>query len=485
MKFSFAQNLRSGVLWIGSFKTIGQIFIWVNTIIIARFLDPADYGLAGIANLITSFILLIGNFGFGTSIVQRKDLRSIHLNSLFWITCFIAVFFSTLVYLAAPIASSFFKNPKVTPLIQLSAVALFFHTISDIPNSLLLKNLKYKFTGLVDFFSNLLASVSVLILAIKGFGAYSLVFGSIITGFLRFTLACSLDKWLPDIQLTLRGLKGFIKFGGAVVADRVLWYLYSNSDYMILAKKLGAKTFGYYSFAFNVASMPTTKIQPIIFPVLYSSFSVIQDDLPQVREKFLKVIRLAFTLYVMIFCGMFWVSREFISIFLGAKWEPIILVLQILLVIQPLRAVSTIGPALINALGRPDVTAKNMFIFVAIMVPSFLLGSKWGMAGVASMWCIAYPVAFSIVLSINLRVSQIPMKHYLSQLLPGLRLAVVASIVLYLINTLVPHLPFTNEANYLWIGFAGKIVIGTLTYFIIIWFFDRDFLKTILSFVKR
>ncbi len=485
MDFHFAKNIKSGVFWIGSLKTVGQVFVWINTIIIARFLDPADYGLAGMAILITSFIHLIGNFGFGASIIQKKDLREIHLHSLFWITFLMGLFFAILIYFTAPVTAMFFKNPKVIPLLRLSVVGLFFTIISDIPNNLLLRDLKYKYAGIVDFVSNLLSSVTVLVLAISGFGAFSLIIGIIMTGFLRFVLACLSNHWIPRIQFTIHGLRGYVKFGGAIVADRVLWYLYSNSDYMILARKLGAKSFGYYSFAFNLATTPISKIQPIIFPVLYSSFSMIQDDLDQLREQYLKIINFAFTLYMMIFCGIFWVSREFVTLFLGAKWEPIILVLQILLIIQPLRGVASIGPALINALGRPDISARNMLIFVAIMVPSFLFGSRWGTVGVSSMWCIAYPFAFFITLSISLRVVKIPMRQYLAQLVPGLRLGFFASAVLYLYSILVPHLPFATDTSYLWISFCGKIVIGALTYLLLLWIFDRNFIKTALKLVKR
>jgi O-antigen/teichoic acid export membrane protein len=325
----------------------------------------------------------------------------------------------------------------------------------------------------------------VLVFAIMGYGAYSLIFGSIITGFLKFVLACLWNFWIPKLQFQTRGLKSFIKFGSAVIIDRILWYLYSNSDYMILAKKLGAVPFGYYSYAFNFASMPTTKIQPIIFPVLYSSFSMIQDDHEQLREQYLKIINYAFKIYVMIFCGMFWVSREFVSLFLGSKWEPIILVLQILLIIQPLRGVSSIGPALINALGKPQVTAKNMFIFVSIMVPSFLFGSKWGMTGVAAMWCIAYPVAYMITLTISLRVAQIPLKQYFSQLVPGFRLALVASVFLYAFSRLVPYFFFTTNANILCISFVGKILLGTISYLVVLWIFDRSFIRYVLSYFKK
>ena len=485
MQFQFNQNIRHGIFWIGSLKTLGQILIWINTIIIARFLDPSDYGLAGMAHLVTSFILLIGSFGFDASIIQKKDLQKVQAYSLFWITFLIGLVFAALVYGTAPMASRFFDNTRLTSLLQLSAVALFFGIISEIPYSLLIKDLRYKRAGFVDLFSALFASILILACAIRGLGAYSLILGSIALGFLKLLLSCALNQWLPRSQFQWHGLKRFLRFGNAIVISRILWYLYDNADYLILAKKLGQIPFGIYSFAFNLASTPTSKIQPIISPVLYSSFAMIQDDPLQSREKFLKIIRVAFACYAMVYCGLFWVSREFVTLFLGAKWLPMVLVLQILLTIQPLRAISSPSPSLINALGKPGVGAWNTFILLIIMVPSFLFGSRWGMVGVSLMWCLVYPVAFIITLQRYMRAAQIPLSRYLLNLLPGARLAAIASIVLYAYSMLVPHLFFATESSHMWGSFIGKVILGTLSYALTLLFFDRALIKMAIDFVRR
>ena len=485
MKFDFTKNLKSGLFWIGLFKTAGQVFIWTNTIIIARFLDPADYGLVGMANLITSFILLIGNFGFGTSLVQKKDLQAIHVHSLFWITAAIGLFSSIVLYFGAPLSASFFENPEVVPILRLSLVALFFNIISDIPAKLLLKNLRYKSSGLTDFASNFIASVSVLILAIKGYGAYSLIVGSIISGVLKFLLACFLEKWYPKFQFQRKGLKGFLTFGGAIVINRILWYAYANSDYVILAKRLGQVSFGLYSFAFNLACMPASKLRPIIYPVLYSSFSQLQDDLPQLREQYLKIVNFSFSFYAMIYCGIFWVCPEFVEIFLGSKWLPIIPVLQILLVVQPLRSISSLSSSVTDALGRPDVGALNMLIFVVIMVPSFAIASYWGMIGVALAWCFIYPIAFIIVMRRALHVSEISLSHYTAQLVSGLKFILFTSVAIFLYKTLLSHLYSTHDIAYVWVSLLGTIFVGTLSNLCVLWFFEKRYINMILSLVKK
>lgn len=483
MTFQFKQNIRSGIFWIGSFKVAGQILLWINTIIIARFLNPADYGLAGMAILVTSFVLLVGSFGFGASIIQRKDLQSAHLHSLFWITLGIGLFISVLVYAISPLVARFFDSPPVAPLLQLSSAALFFSIVSEIPYSLLIKNLRYKSAGAVDLFSNLTANIMVLIFAVRGLGAYSLVLGSVILGFLKLILSCALSRWAPRLQFQGRGLRAFIRFGGAIVASRILWYLYDNADYMILAKRLGKVPFGLYSFAFNLASMPTNKVHPILSPVLYSSFSMIQDDRGQIRERYLAIIQVSFAFYAMIYCGMFWVSREFVSLFLGAKWLPIILVMQILLAVQPFRAIGSFSATLIDALGRPSVGAVNQLILCAIMIPAFLVGSRWGMIGVSAMWCLAYPIAFIIMVARIMKVADIPLRDYFRQLLPGLRLVAFASSALYAFSVILPHM-LSNGTRHEWVSLIGKMALGSASYAFVLLRFERRLLEMALRFLR-
>lgn len=483
MGFDFTANIKSGIFWIGLFKGLGQFFIWISTIIIARFLMPEDYGLVGMVTLITSFILLIGDFGFGTSVVQKKDLKDAHIHSLFWLSFIIGTIFSIILILLAPFASLFFKRTGVTPLLRMSSVALFFFVLSDIPGKLLLKNLNYKAVGLVSFISGLAASACVLLLAVLGFGAFSLVWGNIVLGFLRFFLPCVLGRWHPKLIFQRQGLGVFFSFGGAIVADRLLWYLYSNSDYMILAKKLGERIFGFYSYAFNFACIPISKIQPVLHPVLYSSFSEIQSDIPQVQYQFLKVIRLTFTLFCAVYCGMFWVIHDFVILVLGEKWTPMITTLQILLVIQPLRSIGALTPSLLHALGKPGTGVINMIIFVVIMIPSFYIGSFRGMEGVATAWVVSYPFAFFITYYVSYQVTKIPLTRYLKQLYTGLAITLLMSVSVCLFHYLISFA--SDYAFFLWIRFLSTIIIGALVTFSGLWFIDKNAVNMLLNIMKR
>ncbi len=486
MATDFKQAVKSGLFWLGLFKVIGQAFIWISTILIARFLEPADYGLMGMATLITSFVVLIGDFGLGFSIVQKKELEPVHVHSLFWISAAMGLGFFLVLYILSPLAGKFFENDQVIPILRFSCVSLFFGIIGDIPMKLLLRDLRYKSVGAAEFTSSLTASICTLVFAMKGYGAYSLVWGTIISAILKLCMACCLNPWTPRLIFQTRGLGHFMSFGGNLVASRILWYIYSNADYGILSKRLGTSAFGLYSFAVNFATIPVSKLQPILQPVFFSAFSKIQDDLPRLREEYIKIINVLFPIYATVYCGFFWISPEFVSIFLGQKWEPMIPVLRLLLLIQPLRAIYSGSPPLALVVGRPDVAAKTTLVFTCFMIPAFWVASAWGMEGVAIAWCCVYPFAMLISFSMQIRLVNISLWTLLKQFTSGVKFIIITSLVIGAFKYGLPHIyVFEDQVVHLWVQFLGTILVGIVSNAGVLWFLERQYIDQARTFMKK
>lgn len=483
MKNKLTTQLIDGVVWIGFFKGLGQVFIWLNTLIIARFLEPKDYGLVGMATLITGLIQLISDFGIGLSIVQKRNTSKSHISTLFWIIAAIGLFNFIGVYMLSPIAAAFFNEPAIVQLLRFSGLALFFKALSDIPQKLLLRDLKYKKSGLLDFTANLSSSILVLILAIRGHGAISIIFGSVAQSVISFLGACFFAKWLPQLVFVSKGIMEYLKFGGAIVMDRILWYTYSNSDYLVLAKTLGKYKFGLYSFAFNLASLPAQKIVPILHPVLFSSFSSYQHNLPELNRQFLRLVNLFFNIFGAIYIGIFWTCQEFIPILLGEKWLPIIPILKVLLIIKPLSVVGSFAPSLTRAIGNPNVGVGNMAIACAAMIPSFLFGSQFGIKGITLVWILVYPFIFLITTKRSMKVAQISIFTYLKQLIPGIRNQLIMSIGILLFHFSLDSFEKTESLTIF--KLVGTVFLGSAIWIFCVYRFDAEVWRIIVKLKKK
>ena len=85
---SFIKQAFKGAMWLSLFRAISQIFSWATTIIVARILVPQDYGLMGMASILTGYVALFSELGLGTAIIQREEVKEKELSSLFWFIVF-------------------------------------------------------------------------------------------------------------------------------------------------------------------------------------------------------------------------------------------------------------------------------------------------------------------------------------------------------------------------------------------------------------
>ena len=94
--------LIRGIAWTGVVKWVSQLLSWMSTIVVARLLNPEDYGIVAMAAIFVGFMGLLNEFGLGAAIVALRHLTeeqiaSIHsLASLsgvtgFLLTCLVAI----------------------------------------------------------------------------------------------------------------------------------------------------------------------------------------------------------------------------------------------------------------------------------------------------------------------------------------------------------------------------------------------------------
>src|SRR5579864_1426396 len=106
------KSVRGGVLTVFS-----QIFAMVlqigTTVILARLLAPSDYGLQSMVFTLTTFLALFKDAGLSAASIQREELTTEQISTLFWINVAIGTFLTLIVAAAAPLLAAFYKEPRL------------------------------------------------------------------------------------------------------------------------------------------------------------------------------------------------------------------------------------------------------------------------------------------------------------------------------------------------------------------------------------
>ena len=472
------KKARSATYWLFGSNIAIQLISWAITVFVARILSPDDYGLFGMAALLTSFLVLFNELGLGPAIIQKKDLSKEQLSSCFWIIVVINISLFFIAFICAPFVASFFHEKRLTSIIRVAAISIVIGGLYKIHYSLLTKELMFNKRSIVDFVSRLCGGVSTLLLAILGYGVWSLVYSLIIGDLVKLILLYIFVDWYPEKIFSHQIIKNMIRFAYNVTGSRILQYFYSNSDYLIAGKFLGKTLLGYYSLAFQLASLPNEKLLSLIGQIMFPLFSKIQDDEITLRNYFLRIVKITAFIVFPIFTGMYLIGELVIILLLSNKWIPMILPFKILCLIAALRAINTFNSRLVYATGHPHIDLSNTAICSVIMPLGFLIGSKYGLNGISYAWLILYPMVFLITTKRSINVINISLLEYFKNLTFPVIATCFMAIIVELFKTLL-----LSYSKFFQLTFC--CLIGMLSYAIFIILFSKQFLSEIKIFILR
>jgi O-antigen/teichoic acid export membrane protein len=366
------------------------------SIIVVRILSPADYGLIAMATALIGFLGLFSELGLGWAVVNAsaQEVHLLMLRKVYGLILVVHGAMFGIVLITAPMIAAFFGEDRLTLIIRVIGIQFILVAPSVIPNALLQRDLEFKWRSIIGLAISGINAVVTLVLALMGFGVWSLVFGSLIPAALGTIAINLLSPFLHFPMLSLKGLGKLFKFGGYVAVSRVFLYLYLQADVVIAGRVLGKEQLGYYSIGMHLASLPMQRVSAILNEVVFPAFAHIQNDRERVAYHVLQAIRLTGLCSFPVFWGIGAVAPEIVDVLLGDKWAPAILPLQLLTIVMPLRMIGQLMPPTLQGVGKAKLIARNQLMACATMIAAFLVGAQFGIVGLSLAWLAAFPITF-------------------------------------------------------------------------------------------
>ncbi len=352
-------------------------------VVVARLLDPEDFGLVAMVAVVTTVLELFATAGLSVASVQRSTISDEQISNLFWINILVGLVLSLICLLIAPIVVAFYHEPRVFWVTVAMGAGFFFNAAGVQHLALLQRDLRYTTLVAIEFLSQL-ASFGVGVgVAVAGYGYWALVVATVARPALVTVCVWFVTAWVPLWPCRDAEVRSLVHFGGTVTVNGVLSHLTYSFDKFILGRVWGASALGQYAVASQLVNMPTSNINMAIGGVLFAVLSRLQDDAVRFRNYFLKAYSLivSLTLPITIFSAIF--AEDIISLVLGPKWTDAADLFRLLV-----PAVLVFG--LINPLGwflwssgRHVRSLKISLIIAALVITACVIGLPYGPAGVA------------------------------------------------------------------------------------------------------
>src|SRR5262245_53586468 len=110
-------DLKERTIRGGAARIISQAAVFVmrtgSIMLLARMLDPIDFGLVGMVTAVTGVLNLFKEFGLSAATVQRADISDDEISTLFWINIAVGLLLAVLSVALAPAVARFYHEPRL------------------------------------------------------------------------------------------------------------------------------------------------------------------------------------------------------------------------------------------------------------------------------------------------------------------------------------------------------------------------------------
>ena len=319
-----SHRVAKGGFWVFALRITKQIFYIIRLIILARILAPADFGLLGIAMLTMMTLETFSQTGFQAALIQKKEDINAYLNSAWTVGILRGFILFIILYFIAPYVAAFFNSPQAKPIIQVIGFAILINAFTNIGVVYFQKELEFKKQFIYQFSGTLADFVIAVSAALLLRSVWALVFGLLAGNAARLVVSYFIHPYKPHISFDIVKLKELFGFGKWVLGSSILIFLITQGDDIFVGKLLGTTMLGFYQLAYKISNTPATEITHVISGVTFPAYSKLQDDIPRLREAYLKVLQLTAFLSFPLAGLIFVLAPDFTKIFLGEKWLPMI-----------------------------------------------------------------------------------------------------------------------------------------------------------------
>lgn len=473
---AFRHRILSSLAW-KYMETFGITLVsFVISIVVARLLGPEIIGVVALLTVFINWSSIFIQSGFNLALIQRSDINQEDYSSVFYINTAISVALYLVLFFAAPLISSIYKNEQLTGLLRVLALQLLPGGLISIQNAIIARRFQFKQAFFRSIITVVLSGVIGIYMAYTGYGAWALVAQSLSSVYVSCIVFAIAIPWKPSWTFSWSRVKGLLGFGGRILISSMLDTFYTEMYSLAIGKRFQEAALGFYNKGKQFPSQLVMAIDSSIQSVMLPAYSSKQDDRTAVKGMLRRTISTSSFIVFPILAGMAATAEPMIRLMLSDKWLESVPFLQIYCIVQLTHPLTIANVQAINALGRSDVTLRaNLWkkavgfsiLFLSLLGNIYVVA--WGMVLSSGIFLI-----FNV--APNKKLINYGVLEQIKDVLPYLLLSALMFCIVYLWNfvALSPALKLLVQ-----------VVTGVVTYAGMAKLFKMESLNVVIEIVKH
>ena len=390
---SLTQRVLRGGIWIFSLRLLNNALAFVRKIVLARLLTPNDFGLMGVAVLAMATLETFSETGIHAALIRKKENITGDLDTAWTITALRGAAIFLILVAAAPLIAGFFGSPDATAVVRVIGLSALLTGLRNSGVIYFQKELNFRKQFLYEFTATLATMIVSIVLAVVLRSVWALVWGSLAAAGVRLVSSYLLHPYRPRLRLNMDKAGEMLGFGKWLLVSGILVFLINQGDDIFVGKMLGVVSLGYYQMAFFISNMPSTEITNIVAHITYPAYSRMNAEIERIRSSYRKVLLFTMSLSMPLAGAIYILSEDFIRLFLGDKWQPVVSPIHILVFAGLIRSVAATTGPIFKTMGHPQKdTLWQSVRLVVLAALIFPFTARWGIEGV----CAAVLISISV-----------------------------------------------------------------------------------------
>jgi O-antigen/teichoic acid export membrane protein len=426
-------------------------------VVLARLLDPKDFGLVAMVTAVTGVYQLFTSAGLSSATIQKDTITDNQISTLFWINVLVGAVLALLCSATAPVLVNFYHEPRLFWVTVAMAAGFLFNATGVQHYALVQRQMRYVALTVIEILAQL-GSITVGIgMAFAGFGYWALVGATVVSPAIVTVCVWAITAWIPGMPRRNVEIKAMLRFGGTITLNSLIAYVAYNLEKVLLGRFWGAEALGIYGRAYQLINIPTENLNGAIGGVTFSALSRLQNDPVRLKSYFLKGYSLgnSMTIPITIFCAMF--ADDIILVVLGPKWKEAALIFR--LMTPTVLIFGMINPFswLLLSIGLQNRSLKIGLVIAPLVISAYIVGLPFGPNGVAFAYSAAMTLWVIPHIVWCLHGTMISPWELLEAIRRPILSAIVAAALTYLVQSYCIHL----QSAFLRLVLGGSVMFGS------------------------
>ncbi|WP_019180086.1 lipopolysaccharide biosynthesis protein [Microbacterium yannicii] len=373
----------SGVAWLTVQNWVAKLGGFVTVVILARLLTPADFGLVAVAMTVVSFVYLIADLGFGTYLIQAREMTARLASTAFWYSSLSGIALAVVMVLAAPAIEDLFGVDGVTPVVQGLAPAVVFVSLGAVPIAVLRRGLRFRALAVQSASAAVAGQIVAVGLAIGGAGVWALVVQVIVSQLVVVIAAWLTSRWRPSRLFAWSDFVLMFGFGSKVVSINFVAAARLGAENAIISNVLGAAALGQMSIAQRLVQTTQEMTGSALAPVSTVVFAQVREDAARLRRGYDRALSLAYVVIAPALTVIVVAAPVLVPFLFGDQWGDAVGVASALAVAAIFTITAALDHGLFLGAGRPGRWLAYAVVIDALTLVTTAVLAAHGIVAIA------------------------------------------------------------------------------------------------------